>query len=153
MLDDVEGNNQIESTASPGVAQTRVRRKYFEPCLDRPGLEHLARFTPYPVRTTAACPAGEGAVAAALISVTIHYDCPLTNLEKSLRRRGGEIPYRNGFVDHYLTGHVYPHGADLFVQLLVALCIVVAYAHIVSARRGRRGSSGRRPQSITPTPS
>ena len=31
------------------------------------------------------------AVAAALISVTVHYDCPLTGLEKTLRRHGGEI--------------------------------------------------------------
>jgi hypothetical protein len=72
------------------------------------------------------------AVAAALISVTVHYDCPLTGLEKTLRRHGGETPYRNGFVDHYLTGRVYPHGADGYVQLLVAACIVVSYAHILT---------------------
>ena len=79
------------------------------------------------------------AVAAALISVTVHYDCPLTGLEQTLRRRGGETPYRNGFVDHYLTGRVYPHGADAFVQLLVAACIVVSYTYLVTKwQRGRR---------------
>ena len=79
------------------------------------------------------------AVAAALISVTVHYDCPLTGLEKTLRRHGGETPYRNGFVDHYLTGHIYPHGADAYVQLLVAACIVVSYAHILTKwQRTRR---------------
>ncbi len=79
------------------------------------------------------------AVAAALISVTVHYDCPLTGLEKTLRRHGGEAPYRNGFVDHYLTGRLYPHGADAYVQLFVAACIVVSYAHILRQRlRARR---------------
>ena len=79
------------------------------------------------------------AVAAALISVTVHYDCPLTGLEKALRRHGGETPYRNGFVDHYLTGHIYPHGADAYVQLLVAACIVVSYVHILAKwQRTRR---------------
>ncbi len=78
------------------------------------------------------------AVAAALISVTVHYDCPLTGLEKSLRRHGGETPYRNGFVDHYLTGRIYPHGADAFVQLAVAACIVVSYAHILTRSQRHR---------------
>ena len=57
---------------------------------------------------------------------------PADGLEQTLRRRGGETPYRNGFVDHYLTGRIYPHGADAFVQLLVAACIVVSYTHILT---------------------
>jgi hypothetical protein len=81
------------------------------------------------------------AVAAAVISVTINYDCPLTGWEKTLRRHGGERPYRNGFVDHYLTGRVYPHGSDRVVQLFVLACIVVSYAHIVRKRRRARASA------------
>ena len=65
MLDDVECNNQIESTASPCFAQARIGRKDVESCLDRSRLQHLACFTPYPVRTSAACPASKGAVAIA----------------------------------------------------------------------------------------
>jgi Protein of Unknown function (DUF2784) len=73
------------------------------------------------------------AVAAAVISVTIGYDCPLTGWEQALRRHGGEHPYRDGFVDHYLKGRVYPHGADRVVQLFVLACIIVAYVPIVRA--------------------
>src|SRR5882672_923364 len=65
MLEDIECNDQIESTASKGVAQTRIGRKDVESCLDRSGLQPLVYFTPYPVPTSAAHPAGEGAVAIA----------------------------------------------------------------------------------------
>jgi uncharacterized protein DUF2784 len=74
------------------------------------------------------------AVAVGLVSITIGFECPLTVWERSLRRRGGERPYTNGFIDHYLTGRVYPHGYDHVVQALIAACIVIAYAGLAARR-------------------
>jgi hypothetical protein len=74
------------------------------------------------------------AVAIGLLSITVGFDCPLTSLEKSLRRHGGEQPYSNGFVDHYLTGRIYPHGSERLVQLVFAGCVVAAYAGLLARR-------------------
>jgi uncharacterized protein DUF2784 len=67
------------------------------------------------------------AIAVGVVSVVVHFDCPLTTWEQSFRRRAGQRVYTNGFVDHYLTGHVYPHGYDGVVQAVFAACIVVSY--------------------------
>ena len=75
------------------------------------------------------------AVVVGLVSITIGFDCPLTSWEQSLRRRGGERAYTDGFVDHYLTGHVYPHGYAWLVQVVFAICIVVSYAGLALRRR------------------
>ena len=77
------------------------------------------------------------AVAVALVSITIGFDCPLTTWEQSLRRRGGQSAYRDGFVDHYLTGHVYPHGDAWVVQVVFGVCVVASYALMLRRRRGR----------------
>ena len=75
------------------------------------------------------------AVAVGLVSITVGFDCPLTTWEQSLRRRGGQQPYRDGFVAHYLTGTVYPHGYEWAVQALFAACVVASYALVVQRRR------------------
>jgi len=66
--------------------------------------------------------------------------CPLTPLEVSLRRLGGESGYSGGFVDHYLSPIIYPAGLTREIQiglgLLVVLLNVVAYA-VVWRRRSR----------------
>jgi hypothetical protein len=74
------------------------------------------------------------ALAAAVVSVTIHYDCPLTNLELALRRRAHAPVYRHGFVDHYLTGRLYPSGYDWLVQAIVVLLVVISYVHLWRTR-------------------
>ena len=81
------------------------------------------------------------AVAAGIASITVGFDCPLTTWEQSLRRRGGQRPYTNGFVDQYLTGRVYPHGYDWAVQAIFGICIVASYALMV--RRSQRASESR----------
>jgi len=78
-----------------------------------------------------------GAVVTGVVSITVKFDCPLTTWEQSLRRRGGQRPYTNGFVDHYLTGHVYPHGYDWVVQLVFGSCIIASYAYACSHRHAR----------------
>jgi Protein of Unknown function (DUF2784) len=82
-------------------------------------------------------PVHVAAVGIALVSVTVGFECPLTTWEQTLRRRGGETPYTGGFVDHYLTGKLYPHGHDTVVQLLIGAAVVTAYIGLAVRRRSR----------------
>jgi hypothetical protein len=79
-------------------------------------------------------------VAVGLASITVGFDCPLTNLESWLRRRGAQQPYATGFVDHYVKGRVYPHGHEGVVQVAIAALILAAYAQMLLGRRGRTTS-------------
>jgi len=83
------------------------------------------------------------AVALGLVSITIHFDCPLTTWEQSLRRHGGQRPYTNGFVDHYLTGRVYPHGYAWTVQVVFAVFVIGSYTFIYLRRRSQALSTRR----------
>jgi len=81
------------------------------------------------------------AVTIGVLSITVGFDCPLTSWEQSLRLRGGQRPSSDGFVAHYLTGTIYPHGYAWVVQLVFAICVVASYALILShaPRRPRYG--------------
>jgi hypothetical protein len=78
------------------------------------------------------------AVAIGVVSITIGFDCPLTTWEQSLRRSGGQHAYTDGFVDHYLTGRVFPHGYDWAAQLVIAACIAMSYAVLIQRRFATR---------------
>jgi hypothetical protein len=82
------------------------------------------------------------AVLVALVSITIGFDCPLTSWEQSFRRHGGQRAYTDGFVDHYLTGHIYPHGYAWLVQVLFGVCIFVSYTGLVLRKRSARRTVG-----------
>jgi hypothetical protein len=77
------------------------------------------------------------AVAVGMVSVTVGFECPLTSWEQALRRHGGEKPYTDGFVDHYLTGKLYPHGHDALVQVLIAGAVVTAYVGLAIRHHAR----------------
>jgi hypothetical protein len=77
------------------------------------------------------------AVAVAVVSITVGFECPLTTWEQSLRRSGGEKPYTGGFIDHYLTGRLYPHGHDTLVQLLIGAAVLTSYLGLAVQRRVR----------------
>ncbi len=49
------------------------------------------------------------------------YICPLTPLENSLRRLGGEAGYAGGFVEHYLLPLIYPAGLTREGQVVLGL--------------------------------
>jgi hypothetical protein len=51
--------------------------------------------------------------------------CPLTPLEKVLRRAGGEAGYRGGFIEQYLLPVLYPAGLDRRTQIILGLLVVV----------------------------
>jgi hypothetical protein len=80
------------------------------------------------------------AVAVGLVSITIGFECPLTSWEKSLRERGGQHPYDGGFIDHYLTGRVYPHGYDRIVQATMAAAVILAYTVLIHRRSPSRAT-------------
>jgi hypothetical protein len=50
--------------------------------------------------------------------------CPLTPLENSLRRRGGEEGYAGGFIEHYLVPLIYPGKLTWGIQLGLGLAVV-----------------------------
>ena len=82
------------------------------------------------------------AITIGVASITIGFDCPLTTWEQSLRRRAGQRPYTSGFNDHYLAGHIYPHGYEWAVQAIFAACIVGSYVLVVRHWRARPVVSG-----------
>ena len=75
-----------------------------------------------------------------IIELTGHV-CPLTPLENSLRRAGGEPGYSGSFIEQYLLPVVYPSGLSRSLQLtlagLVVAVNVIVYA-IVWRQRQRR---------------
>ena len=75
----------------------------------------------------------------AVASVTIGVPCPLTPLEKSLRRLAGEEGYAGGFVDRYIEGVVYPESLTPVLRAMVAAAVVLGYAGLYR----RRQSTGR----------
>jgi hypothetical protein len=71
----------------------------------------------------------------AVASVTIGLPCPLTPLEKLLRRLGGEEAYAGGFIDHYVEGVVYPESLTPLLRAMACLVIVVGYTGRHRSRR------------------
>jgi Protein of Unknown function (DUF2784) len=83
-------------------------------------------------------------------------DCPLTDLEKYLRREAGEAVYRDGFVAHYLLPGV-PDGArgSMLPALVVTLTVIAYAGYWRRARRSRparRAAATSRPASGPTTP-
>ena len=82
-------------------------------------------------------------IPAAIWGVLIEYSgwiCPLTPLENSLRRSGGEGGYIGGFIQHYIQPVLYPAGLTRGTQIVLgslALLVNVAAYSVVIARRKR----------------
>jgi hypothetical protein len=56
--------------------------------------------------------------------------CPLTPLENSLRERGGEAGYAGGFIDHYITAIIYPHGLTRTMQIAIGVLVLAINAFV-----------------------
>src|SRR5262245_40645830 len=67
----------------------------------------------------------------------VGFICPLTPLEVSLRRRGGEAGYQGGFVEHYITAALYPTGLTREIQLVLGVGVLLlnAIVYTVVVRR------------------
>ena len=73
-------------------------------------------------------------------AMMLDFWCPLTALERWARVRAGLPPLSSaGFIDHYLTGTVYPAGAAGYVQAGAFLAVLASW--ILFHTRGRRGPS------------
>jgi hypothetical protein len=77
-------------------------------------------------------------VPAVIVTATVFAfgaDCPLTDLEKFLRRQAGESAYRDGFVAHYLLPML-PDGARaVAVPVFVVVVNAAAYSGYIARRR------------------
>ena len=85
-------------------------------------------------------------VPVALYGATIEFlgfVCPLTPLEVSLRRRGGEAGYAGGFIDHYITATLYPDGLTREVQLALGVGVLLLNGIVYATwyRRRRRADA------------
>ena len=56
--------------------------------------------------------------------------CPLTPLEKYFRRLAGEAGYSGGFIQHYVTSWIYPHGLTRNVQIGLGVALVLFNAAV-----------------------
>ncbi|WP_322751121.1 MULTISPECIES: DUF2784 domain-containing protein [unclassified Frankia] len=70
-----------------------------------------------------------------VLIVGIGFPCPLTWLEKYLRRMGAEQVYAGGFIDHYIKGELYPRGLNPLMQALAVVVTVVGYTGLLMGRR------------------
>lgn len=67
-------------------------------------------------------------VPAALWGVLVelmHWPCPLTPLEQSLRLAAGQAGYRGGFVEHYVLPIIYPAGLTPQIQIVLGLIVLL----------------------------
>jgi len=78
------------------------------------------------------------AVGWAIGIVAAGFLCPLTPLERHLRRLGDEQGYEGGFVDRYIEDVVYPGRFTWLARTLVVVLVVVGWAGL-AVRRRRRG--------------
>ncbi|MEV6280065.1 DUF2784 domain-containing protein [Nocardia sp. NPDC051832] len=76
-------------------------------------------------------------------TILIGYDCPLTHVENWARREAGQegLP-PSGFIDHYLTGVIYPDSAIGLVRAAVAVCVLVSWVGYARRLRGTRTPAG-----------
>ena len=73
-----------------------------------------------------------------IASVVLHVDCPLTTIERWARARAGlpSLP-SEGFIDHYITGVIYPAHSAGFVQATVLAAVVASWiAYAMTYRSG-----------------
>jgi hypothetical protein len=69
------------------------------------------------------------------------FRCPLTPLEKSLRRRAGGAGYDGGFVEHYVVPVLYPGEWTAATRIAASVVLVVANASVYwHIRRSRNRS-------------
>ena len=73
--------------------------------------------------------------------IVIGYECPLTPLEKWLRKRGGGEGYGGGFVDRYIENVIYPEEYTPLLRALAGVMIVTGYVGLFRREGPRRRAS------------
>lgn len=100
------------------------------------------------LRHRAVLPWHLGAVAWAVLSVALRWDCPLTDLQQALRALAGRPSLPGGFIDTYVSGTLVPAGADAAVQAVVAAVVLGSW--LLLARDARRRRPGHRRRTSPP---
>jgi hypothetical protein len=67
--------------------------------------------------------------------VTVGYECPLTPLERYLRRLGGEDPPDTGFIDRYVEDVVYPDEYTPVLRSVAVVLVAVGWTGVLVRRR------------------
>ena len=73
--------------------------------------------------------------------IVVGYECPLTPLEKWLRKRGGGEGYQGGFIDRYIENVIYPEEYTPSLRAVAAVMIVIGYLGLVRRDQSRRRES------------
>lgn len=76
------------------------------------------------------------------------FECPLTPLEKSLRRSAGSAGYEGGFVEHHIVGVLYPGEFTTGVKITLVCGLLAVNAAAYLGLRHRLAST-RRPRSTS----
>ena len=71
--------------------------------------------------------------------------CPLTPLENTFRRLGGEAGYTGGFIEQYITPMIYPGGLTRGTQIVLGIVVIGVnlLAYGLLWRKLRRGHAAR----------
>ncbi len=78
-------------------------------------------------------------------SVVLHFWCPLTALEQWARPRAGMGPLGSaGFIDHYITGVLYPSGGTGYAQAAAFAAVLVSWALHAAKWAARRPTAALR---------
>lgn len=76
-------------------------------------------------------------------AAVLNLPCPLTALERLARVRAGMAPLNpGGFIDHYLTGHVWPSGDTGYIEVLTFAAVLTSWAAYALTGRRQRQSAG-----------
>ena len=70
--------------------------------------------------------------------IVVGYECPLTPVEKWLRKRGGGEGYQGGFIDRYVENVIYPEAYTPLLRALAAVMIVTGYVGLLRRQGARR---------------
>ena len=54
----------------------------------------------------------------------VGFRCPLTPLEKTLRRNAGDVGFEGGFVEHYIVPVLYPGEFTSRTKIVLAVVVV-----------------------------
>ncbi|WP_328331464.1 DUF2784 domain-containing protein [Kribbella sp. NBC_00382] len=76
-----------------------------------------------------------------LAIVILDFGCPVTALEKHWRREGGEQPYPDGFIQHYIDGTLYPAGYTWVAEKVGFALLVISYVGLYFVSRRTRDRS------------
>jgi hypothetical protein len=72
-----------------------------------------------------------------LSTIVCHLDCPLTRIEDAARRRAGQPGLDGGFIDHYLTGVVYPERYAHLAEATAVAAVAGSWTGALIRQRGR----------------